>query len=247
MTPRIRSAIIIASLLCAALPAWSQQYLYTPQPFAAGQQPAAQNGILVEEIQIKKGDTLHDLSRKFSGRGAYYPQILLFNAIKNPDLIRTGETLRVPVTEHGAPASDVKPAAARKKNAGAGKKSAAKAGVPPSAAPSSGPVQASDPAGKLYLSDLTAGSTGKARTVRHKKKTVVQTEKRTPHPKIAAPAAEATVDQKLYEAAVKAYRTDDFRTALELFEQYLAHHSGSPLAADAQLYKAECYLKLSAQ
>ncbi len=64
----------------------------------------------------------------------------------------------------------------------------------------------------------------------------------------ALPVPAAAPDaQKLFETAVKAYRQDDCRTALELLDRYLADNSGSPLAADATLYKAECYLKLSAQ
>ena len=61
---------------------------------------------------------------------------------------------------------------------------------------------------------------------------------------VPAPVPDA---QKLFETAVKAYRQDDCRTALELLDRYLADNSGSPLAADATLYKAECYLKLSVQ
>jgi len=65
---------------------------------------------------------------------------------------------------------------------------------------------------------------------------------------IALPVPTAVPDaQKLFETAVKAYRQDDCRTALELLDRYLADNSGSPLAADATLYKAECYLKLSVQ
>jgi outer membrane protein assembly factor BamD (BamD/ComL family) len=60
-------------------------------------------------------------------------------------------------------------------------------------------------------------------------------------------ASEAASGQKLFESAVKAYRQDDCHAALELLDRYLADHSGSPLAADATLYKADCYLKLSAQ
>ncbi len=64
----------------------------------------------------------------------------------------------------------------------------------------------------------------------------------------ALPVPVAVPDaQKLFETAVKAYRQDDCRTALELLDRYLADNSGSPLAADATLYKAECYLKLSVQ
>ena len=62
------------------------------------------------------------------------------------------------------------------------------------------------------------------------------------------PAAVAeTSEQKLFERAIKAYRQDDCRTALELFDRFLADYPSSALAADASLYKAECYLKQSNQ
>ena len=94
MTPLARSMTVITLCLCLAPPsAWGQQYLlYTPQPVPAGQKAAVHDGILVREIEIKKGDTLFALSRKFSGRGMYFPQILLFNSIKNPNLIYAGKS-----------------------------------------------------------------------------------------------------------------------------------------------------------
>jgi len=65
---------------------------------------------------------------------------------------------------------------------------------------------------------------------------------------IALPVPTAVPDaQKLFETAVKAYRQDDCRTALELLDRYLADNSGAPLATGATLYKAACYLKLSVQ
>jgi TolA-binding protein len=74
----------------------------------------------------------------------------------------------------------------------------------------------------------------------------------TPHAGQAAAAARpAAADgasgQKLFERAITAYRKDDCRTALELFDRFLSAHPSSPLAADATLYKAECYLKQSGQ
>jgi TolA-binding protein len=97
---RIASGLtVIVALLSFALPAMSQQY-YIYSPKAAGSEAKenrADGEILVSEIIIRKGDTLSALSRKYSGKGSYYPQILLFNDIKNPNLIRTGDSIRVPV------------------------------------------------------------------------------------------------------------------------------------------------------
>lgn len=58
-------------------------------------------------------------------------------------------------------------------------------------------------------------------------------------------AGVSAAGQNLFENAVRAYRQDDCKTALELFDRYLAENQASPLAADASFYKAECYLKLS--
>jgi len=54
--------------------------------------------VLVKKITIKQGDTLAALSRQFSGKGVYYPQILLFNKIRNPNLIYAGQELLVPLS-----------------------------------------------------------------------------------------------------------------------------------------------------
>lgn len=107
-------ALAPLSLLLTS-PAWGQDYLYQPRPLAQDERPVADDGVLVREVQVKKGDTLSHISKRFSGRGAYYPQILLFNRIKNPHLIYPGDLLRVPVTGQRAAqqqaAPVVKPAA----------------------------------------------------------------------------------------------------------------------------------------
>jgi len=271
MTPLTRSTIFIALCISLALPAWGRQYLlYTPQPVPSGQIVAAQDGILVQEIQIQKGDTLYALSRKFSGRGMYYPQILLFNSIKNPNLIYPGNILKIPVAQKEAGDADrvaAKPADRTPKPQSSGNtKPSAKAKRPPTVQHSpaaSSPV--SSPSTELSLSDLKAGDGRKSNVSRIKKKASIHAKKNQPHTlpaetpagyrtpevrtsaAVAGPAADAASGHKLFEAAVKAYRQDDCRTALELLDRYLTDNSGSPLAADAQLYKAECYLKLSAQ
>lgn len=266
MTPSTRISAVIVLLAGLALPAWGQHYqLYTPQPVPAGQKPSAQDGVLVQEIEIQKGDTLYGLSRKYSGKGMYYPQILLFNSISNPNLIYTGKTLKVPVShgEAGKPEhTDAKQSdTAPKAKAVSTKKASAKA--PASAHRPAATAPASTASTELSLSDLKTSASGKGVASRHKKKSAtraktIATQELQTAPATSASASGATASpqasapdtstgQKLFEAAVKAYRKDDCKTALELLDRYLADNSGSPLAADATLYKAECYLKLSAQ
>lgn len=84
--------------LCAAQACWGTDYLYTPQPVTG----ESHEGVLVREIVIKKGDTLSRLSKQLSGHGYYYPQILLFNEIKNPHWIYPGQVIRVPLSHKAA-------------------------------------------------------------------------------------------------------------------------------------------------
>ena len=271
MTPRTRSISVIALIFCLVTPTWGQQYqLYTPQAATPDKKVSSQEGILVQEVEVQKGDTLYGLSHKFSGHGMYYPQILLFNTIKNPSLIHPGNTLKIPVAQneaHGSAQSDLKSPVPHKTKTIADKQTALKTEVKPAAKQSTATVPSSvtSPSAELSLSDLKTVVSGKSKGGSIKKKTAGHVKKSQPHAVTAksdnlsidqaaqknsvtvAPAPLATAGQKLFEAAVKAYRKDDCRTALELFDRYVADNSSSPLAADANLYKAECYLKLSAQ
>ncbi|OGU15823.1 MAG: hypothetical protein A2076_14580 [Geobacteraceae bacterium GWC2_53_11] len=265
MTPSTRIFTVIVLTAGLALPAWGQNYLlYAPQPAASGQKAPGQDGVLVQEIEIQKGDTLYGLSRKYNGKGMYFPQILLFNSIKNPNLIYAGKMLKVPLSQSDASASERTekyPAAPPKAKAASGdKKSSAKA-VSPATSRQPAAAPASTASTELSLSDLKTTGSGKGIASRHKKKTSTKKSAAAvpapPKPEGSASvsdspsgsvsAADSATGQKLFEAAVKAYRKDDCSTALELLDRYLADNSGSPLAADATLYKAECYLKLSAQ
>jgi LysM repeat protein len=89
-----------------------QYYRYSPQAITPDQKQGG-DGVVVKEIPIQKGDTLYDLSRKYSGKGYYYPQILLFNDIKNPDRIYTGDLVRIPL---GVAAADEQQPAAASQN-----------------------------------------------------------------------------------------------------------------------------------
>ena len=110
MTQRACGMALMLALLSIASTAMSQQYyLYSPKEASAEAKANKADGeILVSEIVIKKGDTLSGISRKFSGKGSYYPQILLFNDIKNPNLIRAGASLRVPVKKELAGVTESK-------------------------------------------------------------------------------------------------------------------------------------------
>jgi nucleoid-associated protein YgaU len=212
MTRRTAAIAITLALLAGATTVTAQQYLYAPKPVDAEQKPRKDEGVLVREVAVKKGDTLYGLSRTLSGHGMYYPQILLFNDIKDPNRIYPGEVFRVPVSG-GADTARIDGAALK----------------PPSTV-----VQVPDRAGATrQTGDLKKPAVSAARPARSAKPPVS--------------AADASTEQKLYERAIRAYRQDDYRAALELFDRFLADHPSSVLAADVSLYKAECYLKQSNQ
>ena len=72
--------------------------LYVPKPDTGKQAPASpEEGVLVKRVTVKRGDTLSLLSRKHIGAASYFPQLLVFNSIKNPDRISIGESILIPV------------------------------------------------------------------------------------------------------------------------------------------------------
>ena len=72
--------------------------LYSPKPVATDEVPnAPDQGVLVKRVTVKRGDTLAKLSRKHIGVARWFPQILVFNSIANPDLIHIGDQLLIPV------------------------------------------------------------------------------------------------------------------------------------------------------
>ena len=228
MARRQWEAAVAALIFSLAVPAWGeQQYLYSPKPVGPEEQSRGKDDILVREVPVEKGDTLSGISRKFSGRSSYYPQILIFNDVKNPNLIYAGSTLRVPVGKgQAAEASEAAPIPSTRKKAGrhTGKKKAeARRKGKPEAHKRIGAVR-QQKANKPLREERAA--------------------RRVPGTS-SAPATGGDAGQKLFAQAVNAYRQGDCRTALDLFDRFLTTNPGSPLAADASLYKAECYLKLS--
>jgi hypothetical protein len=254
-----RCLIVAVFIFTMVLPARSQQYhLYVPQPAPSGQSTPVQDGILVQEVEIQKADTLYDLSRKFSGHGMYYPQILLFNSIKKPNLIYPGNTLKIPVNKNflrAAERVDTKSnGAPAKAKTIVNKKSPRKTEMHPPSRKSSDSSPASSPSTEISLSDLKTVGPEKIKGDRFKNRTPGNAKKLQTHDSSTVPSPSSQIPvvhsnkangQKLFDAAIKAYRQDDCRTALELLDSFLENNPGSPLAADANLYKAECYLKLS--
>lgn len=205
-----RMACVVAALLLAT-PVLAQEYFYTPAPAAGDAAPATADGVLVREITVKKGDTLYQLSKQFSGKGSYYPQILLFNELKNPDLIHPGNVLRVPVSaKNPAVAATVADTAQAAADAG-GKQRPRK----------------SDAAARSHDTKKAAA--------------------RPPKKTEAAPKAQATpaAERSQYARAQEAVKKGDCPSAIKLLDGFLATHPNSPLAPEATLSRAECYMKLS--
>jgi LysM repeat protein len=249
---RFACANAVALFLLVNTPSgWCQQYLYTPTAVGSENNIPSKDGILVQEVSVQKGDSLYRISRKFSGHGSYFPQILLFNDIKDPNKIYPGNIFKIPVPRNTV-SVQVDKTSAKKADPIANGRAAAVLPLDADTSVSRRQVPDAPSASVTEIStkDLKNTDTGKEkkRGVREKiagtKKQTATREKQ--HTATAGPGS-TTPGQLLFERAVKAYRQDDCRNALEMFDKFLAENMASPLAADASLYKAECYLKLSNQ
>lgn len=102
LSTRSISLLFLLSLLPQAAES-SEYQQFTPHPVDGElSMPERGKGILVQRITIKRGDTLSQISRSFSGKSSYFPQILLFNNIANPNLIFAGKELLVPISRQDA-------------------------------------------------------------------------------------------------------------------------------------------------
>lgn len=191
----IALVIILAGAISSAA-VGDEYYLYKPDKVQKQNIPTPGDGVLTKTITIQSGDTLSKLSRKFSGRGAFFPQILLFNRIKNPDLIYTGAQLRVPLTQPAALSGTEK--------------------------------QPMEAAGSKKLS-------ARKQAKKHGK------------PTMSAPAGNDRSEQRLYKRGVTAFAAGHYHKALNIFNEFLATYPNSTDAAEAALYQAECFMKLSGE
>ena len=202
--------VIMACMVAVAIngfmtPAAAEEYLlYTPAPTTAPSLPTGPAaGILTKTVIIQPGDTLTKISRAHSGRGSYFPQILLFNSIKNPDRIRAGAQIRVPVTRMTV--QEAKPGA--RKGGKKGVSHRARKGV-------------------------MKGVSHRARKGGGLARESARQEKQT-----------RPVDEELFSRGVDLFNKGAYQKAAAVFEEFLSTYPGSRRAADAALYKADCYLQ----
>lgn len=194
--------------------------LYTPHKVASGRAPSSpEEGVLTRTITIKRGDTLWGLSRKYTGMGSYYPQILPFNMIENPNLIYAGASLQVPVARGTSAEASAKPA--KRVQATTGTKAGHKPTVRKEKQPKDAERSVADPAPAVVAPAAPA-----ARPV-------------------APAAASESGSQRDYQRAVTIYKKGEYREALDAFDAFLTRYPDSPFAPDATLYRADCYMKLS--
>lgn len=193
------------------------------------------DGVSFREVTVAPGDTLSGIATRYHKEGASYAEILRVNKITNPGRVKAGTVVKVILNR--------KPLDRPK-----GAKQAAPATSSPPAATIIA-VRKALPQQPKFPDNSTArmtpaGSTGVAPPA--------------PVPNHAAiPAANHGLDgqqpaasasdsgQRMYEQAIKSYRQGDFKTAIRLFGELLAGHPDSSLSADASLFIADCYLKLS--
>ena len=249
---------LLATLLTPVLSCAEELLLYTPKPAEGDQAPASPDqGILVRSIIIKRGDTLANLSHKYIGRGSWFPQVLLFNNIKNPDLIITGDKLLVPVPSGQSATSEHLAAPGRKhakgkKHHGAhrAKMQHRAAAKPETVEPASAAPGASAP--EILKRESVKPETAKTETVK-KESLKPETAKR----KVARSAAAkkkksqarsaSSAEQESFLQAKLAYLSGDYQKSLGLFTEYLRKFPQSSSSADAALYRADCLLHLSSQ
>jgi TolA-binding protein len=189
---------LLTALLLTSIPfaAWSADYLlYEPKEVAPSQSiPAPGSGVLVKKITINRGDTLTRIARREGGKGSYYPQMLLFNQINDPNLIYEGKTLYVPVTRTAT-------------------------------APSAAPHKAVSKKVKRHHKQSAS----------HKR-----------HSETSSDYSRQN-DLQLFTKGVTAYRKGDCNTAIAHFDNFLRRNPDAQLAAEARLYRADCYLSLSSK
>lgn len=210
----ILSGLVLSLLGGEALA--SQYFLYTPTPASVDQ--VAEKGseaVAVREITVVRGDSLFRISRRNSGRGSYYPQILLFNKIANPDLIYPGQKLRIPLKPGRKITPEVKPATMAPLTM-----TPAPPTAPSGPRPQPEPTVAAPPPEEIRAATPVT---------------------------VSPPATLETAEQALYAKGVSSYKAGNCRQAIKSFDRLLADNPDSPLAADASLYRADCYLQLAGQ
>ncbi|GFO68413.1 peptidoglycan-binding protein LysM [Geomonas limicola] len=256
---------LIATLATPVVCGAEEFLLYTPKPAGSEQLPAGPDeGVLVRSIIIKRGDTLSGLSKKYLGKGTWYPELLVFNSIKNPDLIYSGHTIRIPVPpEKGAEAAkeatEEKPAKAVKTKHG--KRGAKKQAAPVEKAQPEKAAQPEQPAPEVKAPEAVPEAAQPKPIAKAKAKQAGKVQPKVPAKptptksaaKKQAAAAEKQVSRSApeelesYRQAKQAYLTGEYQKAMELFSDFLQKYPNSTSSADAALYRADSMMHLSGQ
>ncbi|MBJ6726521.1 LysM peptidoglycan-binding domain-containing protein [Geomesophilobacter sediminis] len=233
---------VVPILLLPCLCLGEEYLLYEPKP-ATGAEAGKDKGVLVKSVTVQPGDTLKRIARRHIGKDWLFPQVLLFNKVPNPDLIHPGDKLYVPVSGEssgGAKTKVGKRTHLRGKAKHHRKESrkrvpATRVSIPPAApeaaAPAVEPVQPTPAVPPVERKK-------ERRSARKAAKSAVAASR---------PAGSAADAQSLYQSARKAYLQGNYRRAASLFSDFLKSYPDSPVAADASLYRADCYLQLSQQ
>ncbi|MBJ6750892.1 LysM peptidoglycan-binding domain-containing protein [Geomonas anaerohicana] len=203
-TRRIVTLGVLFLLACGSAGHAEEMLLYTPKQATGAEAPASpKEGVLVRTVTVQRGDTLAKLSRKHIGVSDYFPQMLVFNKIKNPDLIHPGDKLLVPV-----------------------------------------------PPGQAVKAEKAEKAPKPAKAAKAGKSTSQPAVHRPAVPKKAVSAERPPVkpgEQDLFQRGQRAYLDHDYREALARFTDFLHKFPRSRFAADASLYRADCYLHLSGE
>ncbi|MDD5286568.1 MAG: LysM peptidoglycan-binding domain-containing protein [Desulfuromonadaceae bacterium] len=193
------------------------------------------DGVSYREVTVQKGDTLYGISRRYSKEGSSYAETLQFNNIKDPDHIVGGDIIKVPLfsERREKKAKQLKTVKQLKSTAAAlpNQQVSAKAAHKPVTAKSG--IQAP----QAFYNNTTFRQKA---SKRFKESPTIFPAKQS-----QTFSNNSTSGQKLFEEAIKSYRTGDCQTAIQLFAGFLNGHNTSKLAADASLFIADCYLKLS--
>lgn len=259
---------LMATLLCPGLAPGEEFLLYAPKPAENAAVPASpEEGILVRNVTIKGGDSLSKISREYSGHGSWYPQLLLFNKIKDPNLIYSGDTILVPISaERGVPEKSAAPRKAAKAAKSAKSAKGHKTAKAGKAATSAAATKSAKPA--KVVKPAKVGKVGKVGKVQDEKRTEPKTVvspaapsvKASKSERVAKPAkvesakpatstAQVTMAGELesFRQAKDAYLAGQYQKALDLFADFVRRFPNSSSVPEAELYRADSLLHLAGQ
>lgn len=195
------------------------------------------DGVSYREVTVQSGDTLFDISKKYRKEGSLYSETLRFNDMKDPDHIAAGDIIKVPLfmETKGNKKNPVKQKQLKSDMIGVQK-------------PISTLKKPSAEAVSLFTNNSTSvrmSNQSPAPVINKNKVELSSKPTELAVPSVPIFSNNSTSKQKLYEQAIRSYRSGDCRTAIQLFGQFLTEQTSSALAADASLFIADCYLRLS--